>query len=172
MIRRALNTIVALSFLAAPGVAQVERATVSVEGMSCPFCAFGVEKRLRRVEGVASVEVALKEGTATVAAAEDGSIDVAGIPGAVRKAGFTPGTIEIVARGTISGETPEDGPARTVLRVGEGEQEFLLVNLSEEQRRAIEELARTGSRVRVAGEVHFHEGQPSGLEPTKIEKVG
>lgn len=172
MIREVLNAILALSLLTAPAAAQIERATVSVDGMSCPFCAFGVEKRLRRVEGVAAVEVAMEKGTATVTAAEEGSIDVAAIPEAVRKAGFTPGPVQVVALGTVRRDTRGDGPVRRVLGTGDGGPDFLLVNLSAEQRRAIDELSGTGSPARVTGEVHFHADELPGLAPERIEKAG
>lgn len=168
---RVLSSVVALSLLAAPGAAQVERARVSVEGMSCPFCAFGVEKRLRRVEGAASVAVAMKESTATITAAEDGSIDVAAIPEAIRKAGFTPGPVQVVARGIVRADDGGDGPPRRLLEAGGGAGAFLLVNLSEEQRQMIGKLAGTGAEVRVTGEIHFHADEPPGLEPAAIERA-
>ncbi len=37
--------------------AQVTSLTVSVDGLACPFCAYGVEKKLKRVEGVKSIDV-------------------------------------------------------------------------------------------------------------------
>ena len=81
--------------------AQVLETRVEVNGMSCPFCAFGVEKKLSEVKGVAEVRVGMKRGRADLIAVDGESIDVAMVPEAVRKAGFTPGTIEIVARGTL-----------------------------------------------------------------------
>ena len=58
-----------------PAHAQVESATVVVEGMSCPFCAFGVEKRLKKVRGVGSIEVNMGVGSASMTASEGESID-------------------------------------------------------------------------------------------------
>ena len=43
-----------------PANAQVSSVTVGVDGMSCPFCAFGVEKRLKKVDGAGSVKVAVE----------------------------------------------------------------------------------------------------------------
>jgi len=39
---------------------------LKIEGMSCGHCVARVEKALREVEGVASVEVTLEPGSATV----------------------------------------------------------------------------------------------------------
>jgi mercuric ion binding protein len=81
--------------------AQVVGATVAIDGMSCPFCAFGVEKRLKKVEGVASVEVEMGQGLALLTGADGESIAYSQIPDAVRKSGFTPGGITLTAVGGI-----------------------------------------------------------------------
>ena len=56
-----MNTRSLLRFLAfavlitsgAPSVfSGVEEVTVQVDGLSCPFCAYNIEKRVRRLKGV------------------------------------------------------------------------------------------------------------------------
>lgn len=37
-----------------------------VHGLSCPFCAIGIKKTFKKVKGVQSVNVSLKNGTVTV----------------------------------------------------------------------------------------------------------
>jgi len=37
-----------------------------VHGLSCPFCAIGIKKTFKKVKGVQSVSVSLKNGTVTV----------------------------------------------------------------------------------------------------------
>lgn len=37
-----------------------------VDGLSCPFCAYGLEKKLGEVDGVQSLETNIKDGTVTV----------------------------------------------------------------------------------------------------------
>ena len=46
--------------------AQIYSLSVVVEGMSCPFCVYGVEKKLKKVEGVKSVIISMKDGVATL----------------------------------------------------------------------------------------------------------
>ncbi len=150
-----------------PVQARVERATVAVDGMACPFCAFGIEKRLKRVGGVGSIEVSLGAGSAALTASDEGSIDVSSIPEAIRKAGFTPGTIEVTAVGTISAEDSE----RPLLEVSGTDQELLLVNLPEEIETKSAELAAAGVEVRVSGALHLHPEELPGLEAVKIEAV-
>lgn len=83
---------------------EITRAVVSVDGMSCPFCAFGVEKKLKAVHGTAQVTVSMKGGTATLIAEDGKSLDIGQIGKAVRAAGFTPGLLRITAIGVVKEE--------------------------------------------------------------------
>ena len=96
-----LVLVIALGFFAGSTAAQVGSATVEVKGMSCPFCAFGVEKRLGAVAGVDRVIVSMKGGSAELTASKGRSVDLVAVPEAVRRAGFTPGRIEATVRGTV-----------------------------------------------------------------------
>ncbi len=79
---------------------QVRSLTVAVDGMACPFCAYGVEKKLKKVVRVESITIRMKEGTATLSAKEGESINVSQVSEAIRESGFTPGIIKITAIGT------------------------------------------------------------------------
>ena len=159
----------ALAVLVAPvpSEARIESATVVVEGMACPFCAFGIEKRLKKVGGVGSIEVNLGAGSAALKASDEDSIDVSAIPEAIRKAGFTPGTIEVIAVGTISAEDGES----PLLEVSGTDQELVLANLSDEIERKSAEFAANGVEVRLSGALHLHLEELPGLEAAKIEVV-
>lgn len=102
--RPALLSLLALLALSLPMQAEIRKVTVAVDGMSCPFCAFGVEKRLRKVEGVESVEISTRDGTATAVANVGGSVAIEKIPAAVEAAGFTPGIMVVEAVGILSRE--------------------------------------------------------------------
>ena len=41
-----------------------------VDGLACPFCAYGIEKNFTRTEGVESVDIDLKNGLVIVNTAE------------------------------------------------------------------------------------------------------
>ena len=43
---------------------------VTILGMSCPFCAYGAEQKLKRLDGVEELGVALETGLATLTMAE------------------------------------------------------------------------------------------------------
>ncbi len=41
-----------------------------VDGLACPFCAYGIEKELKRTNGVESLEIDINAGIVTVTVAE------------------------------------------------------------------------------------------------------
>lgn len=41
-----------------------------VDGLACPFCAYGVEKKLKEIDGVSDIKVDLEKGIVSVNAAE------------------------------------------------------------------------------------------------------
>ena len=51
-VRSVLAALVLLIAVPLTSHAEILEAELQVNGMSCPFCAFGIEKKLRRVEGV------------------------------------------------------------------------------------------------------------------------
>ena len=61
----------------------------------------GVQDALRRLEGVTTVEVDLQSNRVRIRSAPDVELDLAAIPAAVRRAGFTPADMHLVARGTL-----------------------------------------------------------------------
>lgn len=90
------------------------QAVVTVLGMQCPFCAYGIRKHLTKVPGVTRVDVELAKNHAVVSVAPDADVTDAHIQRAIRRAGFTPGTIEWRPagrrEGTKGSQAPEDQP--------------------------------------------------------------
>ncbi|MBI3492542.1 MAG: heavy-metal-associated domain-containing protein [Acidobacteria bacterium] len=69
-------------------------AVVTVKGMQCPFCAYGIKKHLAKIPGVRKVEVDLGKNQAIVEFAPDAKPTDEQIQRAVHDAGFTAGKIE------------------------------------------------------------------------------
>ncbi|MBI4400302.1 MAG: heavy-metal-associated domain-containing protein [Nitrospirae bacterium] len=63
---------------------------IRVDGASCPFCAFGLEKRLGRIEGVTGVRIEMKEGKAIVTVKKGATVSKHALRQAIEEAGFTP----------------------------------------------------------------------------------
>ena len=62
---------------------------LAVDGLACPFCAYGVEKRLSAIDGVESVETDIKSGQVVVTLAEGKTLSEEVARQAVTDAGFT-----------------------------------------------------------------------------------
>jgi len=61
---------------------------LEVDGLACPFCAYGIEKKLSSIEGVENIEVDIKKGQVIVTM-EDGAMLSENIAREkVKKAGF------------------------------------------------------------------------------------
>jgi len=71
---------------------------VRVDGLSCPFCAFGLEKRLKNLDGAEKVTLFIKRGVAEILVEEGKTIPEDTVREAVREAGFTPRAIQVVPR--------------------------------------------------------------------------
>ncbi len=67
---------------------------VQVDGLSCPFCSYGLEKKLKKLDGVEKVEIHMRQGKAEMKVKPRAAISDEAIKQAVEDAGFTPGPIE------------------------------------------------------------------------------
>ncbi len=62
---------------------------MSVDGLACPFCAFGIEKRLNTIEGVRDTAVDLEQGIVVVSMTEGSILSEEVAREKVKDAGFT-----------------------------------------------------------------------------------
>lgn len=60
-----------------------------VDGLACPFCAYGVEKKVGGLKGVETVEINIESGLVAVTVDDDATLDEATAKRAVDEAGFT-----------------------------------------------------------------------------------
>ncbi|MFQ5546419.1 MAG: heavy-metal-associated domain-containing protein [Acidiferrobacterales bacterium] len=84
-------TILMLLMLFAPLGAQAETNLyhLKVDGLGCPFCAYGIEKKLSAIDGVESIDVELKKGMVVVTTTEGAALTETQAHKAVKDAGFT-----------------------------------------------------------------------------------
>ena len=94
---------------AAPVNAAFVFAELRVNGLSCPFCAFGIEKKLLDVDGVNDVEVFLDDGRLALRFEPENAATVADLEKAVEKAGFELAALQLTVRGDLLGDE-EEGP--------------------------------------------------------------
>ncbi len=86
--------LLATTIFALPARAQADKLidkpdiTLEVGGLACPFCAYGIEKRLKKIEGLAEVSVLLDEGTVQLRMKDGATVSEDRLKEAVREAGF------------------------------------------------------------------------------------
>ncbi|WP_232428998.1 heavy-metal-associated domain-containing protein [Aromatoleum toluclasticum] len=91
----------------APAMAAPQAYKLRVDGLACPFCAYGIEKKLGAVKGVERIEVDIASGTVAVTMAEGATLDEEAAKKAVKEAGFSLRSFEPVPttpQGTAGGQ--------------------------------------------------------------------
>jgi len=71
-------------------LAQSSEVKVRVDGLSCPFCAYGLEKKLNDLDGVESIIIDFEEGLVVLQVTDSENISEEEIRTKIEKAGFTP----------------------------------------------------------------------------------
>ena len=62
---------------------------VYVDGLSCPFCTYGIEKKFSKVQGVEKIDIDLKTGTTIITMSAGTILDETTARKTVEAAGFT-----------------------------------------------------------------------------------
>lgn len=60
-----------------------------VDGLACPYCAYGIEKKLKQIEGVEKIDVDLEKGLVTVDVREGVALTEPQMVQLFKDAGFT-----------------------------------------------------------------------------------
>jgi len=82
--------------------AQVKQVRIKVNGLACPFCAYGLEKKLKKLDGVGEVKISLNKGMATLDNKDNQSIEFENLTSVVKDAGFSATEITATVKGVIS----------------------------------------------------------------------
>ena len=103
-----------------PAWATVQSMTVKVDGLACPFCAYGLEKQLNKVEGIENLDIDVAAGEVVLSIMSDTRLTAGSVPGmeksaglilqvqqAVEKAGFTPRALKATVEGHVVVQTEE-----------------------------------------------------------------
>lgn len=67
---------------------------MEVKGLSCPFCAYGLEKNLKEISPVQKITINVEEAFVTLLIEEGKTVSIADLKKKVKDAGFTPGDIK------------------------------------------------------------------------------
>ncbi|MCF6285507.1 MAG: heavy-metal-associated domain-containing protein [Candidatus Hydrogenedentes bacterium] len=169
---------ITLLLVAIPNAArgQVEEVTVQVKGLACPFCVNGVEKHLKKVEGVNEVVTNLKKGEARIRYKFGALFNEQSLRDAVEKGGFTAGAVTLAARGVI--EKREE----FIFTVTDTKLAFTLhpphpkkknqtaeTTLSASTMATLEKATASQKHVEIVGDVHTHKEAPPALSVTQVK---
>lgn len=90
---------------ASPSIASAELRTIrfTLAGMDCAYCNGAMDKALKKLDGVASIELQPQKGTVEIRLKADNKITMRDVRRIIKSTGYAPGDAEITARGRIDG---------------------------------------------------------------------
>ncbi|MAZ28604.1 MAG: heavy metal transporter [Cytophagaceae bacterium] len=96
-------------FTAMSAAAQdMDKFYVQVDGLGCPFCAYGLEKKFKEFKGIKDVAIEIETGDFSFSYPADKALTMEAVENQVVKAGYTPITTKVTrADGKV--ENSEDG---------------------------------------------------------------
>ncbi len=75
---------------------QMDAFTVKVDGLGCPFCAYGLEKKFKELKGMKAPNIDMETGIFTFEFPSADSLSIVQVEQQVEKAGYTPIQVEII----------------------------------------------------------------------------
>ncbi|MFQ5444481.1 MAG: heavy-metal-associated domain-containing protein [Nitrospinales bacterium] len=147
--------------------AEMKSITVSVDGLACPFCAYGIEKKMKRLKGVKEIKILLNAGTVTLKCTENESPAFADVRSAVEDAGFTPRVMKITAYGTII----VDETKSLLFKFNDSEPPISLIDLKGNLKEKALLFAGNNVRVELIAEVIRLDGDDWALSSERVEEV-
>ena len=122
--------------------AQVEEVRIAVDGLTCNLCAAGLERSLRTLDSVASVQVSLQDESAVVKMKTGAGFDIEKFRGSVRNAGQEARRFDL----QLSGAVQRQG-GRYSLQPGSGSPVLVARNSSAKLESHVGRVVRVHARV-------------------------
>jgi mercuric ion binding protein len=92
-----ITVIVALvSVMGANAQKSMDQFLIQVDGLGCPFCAYGLEKKFKEFKGIKDVAIEIETGNFSFAYPSEKNLTMEAVETQVEKAGYTPITAKIV----------------------------------------------------------------------------
>lgn len=76
--------------------AQTDAFTLRVEGLGCPFCAYGLEKKFKDVKGIKNIKIEIQTGKMTYTVPVETKMTLKDADARVTKAGYTAKGVSVV----------------------------------------------------------------------------
>ncbi|MEE8213180.1 MAG: heavy-metal-associated domain-containing protein [Alphaproteobacteria bacterium] len=93
---RASMIAIALSLVSTAAFAGAHQYKLRVDGLACPFCAYGIEKKFNATKGVKAIKIDINTGTVTVTMEAGAALSEAQARQIVKDSGFTLGGFQTV----------------------------------------------------------------------------
>lgn len=68
---------------------EINRVDVKIAGLSCPFCAYGLEKKVKKIDGATDIHIDVKNGLLTFSLENGKTVTEQKIRETVKNAGFS-----------------------------------------------------------------------------------
>ena len=150
------------SFLAAQMAGKNElqpKVTVRVDGLTCPFCAYGLEKRVQKIPTVQKSIISLEEGIVELIPRAGRHIDIDEVKAAVIAGGFTPRGVQVALAGQLIEWNGR--PALSISSTSEDDRTVETIYLLKENK----ELQRLKAAVKSSGQEIFITGKAAESPP-------
>ncbi len=89
-----------------PALAAGTQYQLRVDGLACPFCSYGIEKKFMQTPGVESVKFDLEQGLVIVSVAKGIRLSEEQLDALIKDAGFTLRGVRELPPATAGGDTP------------------------------------------------------------------
>ncbi|MES1944486.1 heavy metal transport/detoxification domain-containing protein [Salinisphaera sp. PC39] len=149
-----LVSLLLVALASTPAAASLRQVQHEIRGMDCAPCAYGMQKSLRKLDGVEDVQVSLNDAMGTLTLAPGNEVTFEQIRDVIRKGGFKP----MAATARVAGALKRDGDQ--VILTTESGQEYRL-EIAKDARDALSKRLQAfseGSRILVTARV------PAGTE--------
>ncbi|QNJ97076.1 heavy-metal-associated domain-containing protein [Constantimarinum furrinae] len=111
-----ITVIVALvSVMGANAQKSMDQFLIQVDGLGCPFCAYGLEKKFKEFKGIKDVEIEIETGNFSFNYPSEKNLTMDAVQQQVEKAGYTPITAKIVR---ANGKVETSGVSESMVAEG------------------------------------------------------
>ena len=86
---------VVMTILGANAQKSMDKFMVQVDGLGCPFCAYGLEKKFKEFKGIKDVKIDIETGDFSFSYPTEKALSLTDVENQVDKAGYTPITAKV-----------------------------------------------------------------------------
>jgi len=88
-ILRAASSLICCMFFVSSAAFAKQVAEAEIHGIACSFCAYGLEKKIKKMTGVATVSVDVAKGKVVITMQDPATLERGSLEKVVKDAGFT-----------------------------------------------------------------------------------